>query len=163
MAAAAFDPFRDDAARYEQVSARGAAAGPIANSNVFAWVMQPIARGQSREIAWLMQLGDGGRFVRLTELRRGEPDSVIVCASRSCADVAAAALEGPGRWCILSHDHPTPRWLGGGAWPSVADAELTTAVGRALGRHHRVLLDHVILGDDQHYSFTERQLWQTTR
>ena len=162
MAAVAFDPFSDDRARYDAVAARGASMGPVVDSNAFAWLMEPIRAGQTREIAWLMQLDDGGRFVRLVELRRGEADNVVVCMSRSCADVAAQTL-GPGHWCILSHNHPTPRWQGGGAWPSVADAELTDAVAAALHRRGRTLLDHVILGDDQHYSFRERQLWQTSR
>jgi DNA repair protein RadC len=152
----AFDPLADDRERYARVMDRAARAGPIADSRVFAWVMDPMSRPQRYEIAWLASIDEWGHMTRLEELARGELDSVAVCTSSSCANVAAAAVAGRERWCILAHNHPR-----GFAHPSDADRVLTHSVGEALERRGVRLLDHVILGHDEHYSFTEKRLWQS--
>ena len=154
--AVSFDPNAEDRARYAAVMRRAADAGPIANSGTFAWVMKPIASPQRIEIAWLAHLDDGGHMRRVTELERGGVDSVAVCYSATCADVATTALDGGERYVILCHNHPA-----GWAWPSDADADLFRRVGAAMQRRGLQLLDSVILGHDQHYSFTERQLWES--
>jgi DNA repair protein RadC len=59
---------------------------------------------------------------------------------------------------VLAHNHPN-----GHAWPSDDDANLTRSMGRAAHRQGVALLDHVVLGRDQYYSFKEGQLWQVTR
>jgi DNA repair protein RadC len=160
---AAFDPRSADDARYAAVMQRSGQAGAIANAAAFAWVMEPIARPQRIEIAWLGHLDDYGRMMRVTELERGDHDSVEVCQTPRCSDVALTALDGRERYVILAHNHPR-----GWAQPSDADRALTALVREAMGRRGLRLLDHVILGHDQFFSFNpggawrgEGQLWQT--
>lgn len=139
----------EDRAAYDEVSRR-AAGRPCVSARVFAWIAEPIARIQRREIAWLAALDAGAVLRELRELDRGDRTSVAVCQWAGCGDVAAAACRAGEPYAILAHNHPS-----GYAAPSDADVELTRVVGQALWRRRVLLLDHVILGHDQLYSFQE--------
>ena len=145
-------------ALYNDVARRASEAGPIRNPGTFAWAMAPLVDALRLERAWLAHLDGEAKWMRLTELRRGDEDSVAVCYSRTCGDVAAEALAGDERYVLLAHNHPA-----GWAWPSEADAELTRLVASAMTARGLLLMDHVILSQDQHYSFREGQLWTTRR
>jgi DNA repair protein RadC len=70
-------------------------------------------------------------------------------------DWALACARTPERtpYAILAHNHPS-----GSAWPSEADARLTGEMGGAAARQGLELLDHVVLGRGEIFSFHLRQL-----
>ena len=64
--------------------------------------------------------------------------------------VCAAALGCMASGVILAHNHPS-----GNCMPGVADKEQTMALKRALNVLDIDLLDHIVLGDGEYFSFTE--------
>jgi DNA repair protein RadC len=148
----AFDRRSSAADAVLEVESRGASAGQVPNVVCFAWIMAPLVARERQEVAWVMSLGSQGEFRRVTEIGRGTYDRVDVALPIALR----AAIDAQARYLILAHNHPS-----GLAWPSDEDRELTIALDSAAAETGLVLLDHVVLGDGQAYSFREGQLWQT--
>jgi len=55
-------------------------------------------------------------------------------------------------FCILAHNHPS-----GSAWPSWEDARLTRDMGRVAWSQGVHMLDHVVLGRGEFFSFHHQQ------
>jgi DNA repair protein RadC len=139
-----------DPGAYGEVQRRADVVGAIGSPAAFYWVISPLVAGEHQEVAHVTLLDLYGRFRRVREIGRGTHDQVEV----PIPFALRAALDASCRYLILSHNHPT-----GLAWPSEADAELTEAVESAAYEVDLVLLDHVVLGRGQFFSFREGQLW----
>ena len=64
--------------------------------------------------------------------------------------VCAAAVASMASRVILAHNHPS-----GDCRPGIADKEQTMALRKALDILDIDLLDHIVLGDGEYFSFTE--------
>lgn len=146
-------PRAHDPGQMGEVRAR-ASAGPIGNAVQFYWVMEPLLAGERQEVAHVMLLDIHGRMVRVREVGRGTYDSVEVPIPFALRAALGRRDEGSARYVILSHNHPA-----GWAWPSEDDAELTDAMASAAAEIDLVLLDHVVIGRREVFSFAEDQLW----
>ncbi len=127
--------------------------GPVRDSRVLAFAMAPLTEPETQEAAWMVLLNTHGFFAGQREIARFARDRV---GTDFGVAIEAAAVAG-SRYGILVHNHPT-----GDATPSEADAQLTGDMGRAFEVAGMLLLDHVVMGRGQHYSFRERQLWQVS-
>jgi DNA repair protein RadC len=106
------------------------------------------------ERAWLLLLSRDYYLASEGQIGRGTHNEVEIDL-----DWALACVRLPETpYAILAHNHPN-----GLAWPSVDDENLTRAMGRAAGRQGVQLLDHVVIGRDQYFSFQEGELWQANR
>jgi DNA repair protein RadC len=146
------DAERSTPGELDAVLARAWAAGRVDGPVTFAWCMQPASDGKTREHAWVAVLGPACEMLSISDL--GE-DGRRASVGLDLGDVVEAARRERARYAILAHNHPS-----GDAQPSEQDAALTWAADDAARRQGVVLLDHVVLGAGQVYSFREGRLWQ---
>jgi DNA repair protein RadC len=123
---------------------RAAAIGPVDSPNVVYAILSPRSLRLTKERAWMLLLGPSKLLVVESEIGRGVVDEVEIDL-----DWALACVRRPGTpYCVLAHNHPS-----GSAWPSWQDVRLTREMGRAAWSQGIELLDHVILGRGEFYSF----------
>jgi DNA repair protein RadC len=135
-------------------SAERRRAGTIHSPHAVYQYLAPESMRLKRERAWLLLLSPGYELVTVGTIGEGGPSSVEIDL-----DWALACVRRPETaFCVLSHNHPS-----GSAWPSTDDDNLTQSMASAARRAGISLLDHVVLGRDEYFSFRERRLWQVTR
>lgn len=105
--------------------------------------------GQQREVFTCLFLDNQHRILRCEDLFYGTLDGAAVYPR----EVAVRALQYHAAAVILAHNHPS-----GVAEPSQADRRITERLQAALGLLDIRVLDHVIIGRGQSYSFAESGL-----
>jgi DNA repair protein RadC len=161
MAAAAGDRrpwtrLERDPDEFGQVLARARQLGPITGPEAAAWVMMPRSHREIQECAWIMALDIYCFMLGVTTVARGAVDHVDV--SIPVALAAAVQRGGGARHVVLFHNHPS-----GYAQPSEDDAALTWDTEKAAEDVGLFLLDHVVLGFDEAFSFREQRSWKVPR
>lgn len=101
------------------------------------------------ELFCVLYLDTKHRVIRFEELFRGTIDG----ASVHPREVVRCALRHNAAALIVAHNHPS-----GVAEPSAADNALTRRLREALAMVDIRLLDHLVVGDGEVVSFTERGL-----
>jgi len=89
------------------------------------------------------------RIIEIRELQHGTVDQAVVYPRR----VVEFALDRRARSVIIIHNHPS-----GDSTPSSDDHRITGEIRNALGTVSVSLLDHVIVGTDDHFSFRDAGL-----
>lgn len=140
-----------DRAAYAQIIERARAIGPIRNEHTIYWLLAPVAEAKDEERAWVVLLDTHGYLRGVHQVAQGARDHVAI----SLPDGLRAAVVSGARYLVLVHNHPT-----GDARPSVDDGRLTQDMGRAASTVDLVLLDHVVIGFRQYYSFKGKALWK---
>lgn len=120
---------------------------------VYAY-LGPKAWRLKKERAWLLALTPEYLLANEGVIGEGSETSVEVDLDWALSCVR----RGTAPFCVLAHNHPSGR-----AWPSQEDARLTRAMQAAAARQRCTLLDHVVIGRNEYFSFTEGQLWQVTK
>jgi DNA repair protein RadC len=134
-------------------AAESRAVGTLTNPHDVYAFLSPKSWRMKHERAWLLLLSNGYYLVNVGEIGQGGPRDVEIDL-----DWALSCVRLPETpYAVLGHNHPN-----GAAWPSDADVHLTRAMQRAAARQRVHLLDHVVLGRDQYFSFQEGRLWQVT-
>lgn len=105
--------------------------------------------GRTREIFSVMFLDNQHRVIRCDDLFMGTLDGAAVYPR----EVAVRALQYRAAAVILAHNHPS-----GVAEPSSADQRITGRLVAALGLLDIRVLDHIIVGAGQEFSFAESGL-----
>lgn len=103
---------------------------------------------QEREQCWCLLLKRSRRVidcVRISEGGKSMTEIDIAAVVRRALDTGACSV-------ILSHNHPT-----GNPQPSAADIKLTEKLRRALSTFELSLMDHIIIGENGYYSFSEER------
>lgn len=125
---------------------RGAALNSSADTKLF---LQARLRDRPHEVFCCLFLDNRHRVLAFEELFRGTLNGTAVypreIVKRAMAHNAAAV--------VLVHNHPS-----GAAEPSRADELLTVRLREALGLVDVRVLDHVVVGDGEMVSFSERGL-----
>ena len=103
--------------------------------------------GLRYEVFVCLHLDSQNRMIQFEELFRG----TLNMASVHPREVARSALEKNTAAVILAHNHPS-----GLATPSTADDNITRKLREALDLIGVKLLDHIIIGDGDNYSFAEQ-------
>jgi DNA repair protein RadC len=129
---------------------RGRRVGTIHNAADVYRVLGARAARERVEVAWILLLDTHGTYRGRREIARGAYDHVGLELPEALRPAVVAGC----RYVILVHNHPS-----GSAVPSDADAQLTITVERAADAAGLFLLDHVVLGLNQYYSFRERGLF----
>lgn len=128
--------------------------GTIYSAHTVYGYLAPQSLPLKRERAWLLLLSPAYELVSVGIVGEGVSDSVEIDLDWSLSCVRRPDTP----FVVLSHNHPN-----GSAWPSTDDEALTQSMARAARGANATLLDHVVLGRDQYFSFRERLLWQVTR
>lgn len=105
-----------------------------------------------REEVWVLLLNRAGRITDQFLLGLGGTAAVVMDKKA----VAKVAIEGLAEAVVLVHNHPS-----GSCLPGQADIRQTAEVKKALSLFDIPLLDHVVLGDGEFYSFAEEKVWKS--
>ncbi len=103
-------------------------------------------RDRKKEIFKVLFLDRGNRIVAERDLFQGTVDQAMVHPR----EIVKAALELHASGVVLVHNHPSGR-----TEPSREDQEMTRKVQAALQTVSIRVLDHIIIGDNRHFSFRE--------
>ena len=105
--------------------------------------------GRGHEVFAVMFMDAKNRLVKFEELFRGSLSQTSVYPR----EIVKRALELQAAAVILAHNHPS-----GSAEPSRADEALTETLSKALRLVDVRVLDHVVVGERDAFSFAERGL-----
>ncbi len=106
-------------------------------------------RDLAHEVFCCLYLDNRNRVISFDELFRGTIDGAAVYAR----EVVKQALARNATAVILAHNHPS-----GMAEPSLADELMTRRLREALALVDIRVLDHLVVGDSDCFSFAERGL-----
>jgi len=105
--------------------------------------------GLEHESFRIMFLNSRHGLIQLKEMFRGTIDGAPVFPR----EVVKAALQFNAAAVILAHNHPS-----GHSEPSPADKQITKRLAEALRLVDVRVLDHIVVGGDETYSFAEHGL-----
>lgn len=111
--------------------------------------LQSQLRHQPAEIFSALFLDNQHRLIIYEELFRGTLNAAAVYPR----EVVTAALKHNAAAIIFAHNHPS-----GVAEPSIADRSITKTLTKALQLLDIEVLDHIIIGEGEPYSFAEQGL-----
>ena len=106
-------------------------------------------RDKKREVFKVLFLNKANRITGEQDLFEGTVDETAIHPR----EVVKAALERQATALILIHNHPSGR-----VEPSLEDREITRKLEAACNAVSIKVLDHIIVGDNQYFSFNEQGL-----
>ena len=106
-------------------------------------------RDKKREVFKVLFLNKANRIIDEQDLFEGTVDETAIHPR----EVVKAALERHATTLVLIHNHPS-----GCVEPSLEDREITRKLEAACAAVSIKILDHIIVGDNQHFSFSEHNL-----
>ena len=112
-------------------------------------MMYPLLRDLDSEECWIIYLTNANVCLGKERLSTGGADSTIL----DSRVVLRKACEKKASGIILVHNHPS-----GNAYPSPADITRTKAIKNALQACEMSLVDHVVIGSCNYYSFSDERL-----
>ena len=129
-------------------------AAILGNSQTVVDVLRAEMRDLSRECFWVVYLDAQNRERRAEVLFEGTLTSSAVYPR----EVFKRALENNAAAVIFAHNHPS-----GCVEPSEQDRQITRDLVLAASYMDVQVLDHIIIGANEHYSFADRGLMQEYR
>lgn len=112
-------------------------------------MMYPLLKGLEYEECWAVYLNNANQCLGKDRLSTGGVDSTVldskILIRRACEKKATGV--------ILVHNHPS-----GSAMPSVADINRTKSIRSALKACEMSLVDHVVIGSRNYYSFSDETI-----
>ena len=121
----------------------------VSSPKVVFRMMLPLLRGLDHEECWAIFLNRANYVLGKERMSVGGLESTVV----DVKSILRRALEKKASGVILVHNHPS-----GSAMPGQADIRQTGLLKKALQTCEIQLLDHVIVAEDNWYSFADEQL-----
>ena len=118
----------------------------FSNSVTIADWLRPMAMGTDREHFWLITLDAKNRLIGFHEISTGSLSTSVVHPR----EVAKAAILQSAAAVICVHNHPS-----GDPGPSREDREVTERLYKVMHTLGIRMLDHIIIGEDDHFSFAD--------
>lgn len=115
------------------------------SADIFS-VMQPLLSDLHHEEFWVIYLNKGNRVIERERVSSGGVSGTVV----DIKIILKHALQKLASCIILSHNHPS-----GNIQPSDADISVTRKLKEAAKLMEIAVLDHVIIGDNEYYSFAD--------
>ncbi|MDG1214301.1 MAG: DNA repair protein RadC [Flavobacteriaceae bacterium] len=112
-------------------------------------VLKPVLIGLAHEEFWVLYLDNAHVVLERSLLGKGGFTATVV----DIRLVLQQALKWGAIAMIVAHNHPT-----GNLTPSAADKTLTLKLKDAAKLLDMVLLDHIIVGKNEYFSFADQQL-----
>lgn len=112
-------------------------------------MMYPLLRDLESEECWVIYLNNANVCLGKERLSVGGTESTVLDSKV----VLRKACEKKASGIILVHNHPS-----GNAYPSPADIARTRAIKNALKACEMSLIDHVVIGSSNYYSFADERL-----
>ncbi len=98
---------------------------------------------------WIIMLDNKNRLIDFDQISQGTVDQAVIYPRK----IISRALAREASGIILAHNHP-----GGDPSPSEQDIDLTRRVKQIAGELNLRVLDHIIIAEDNHFSFQERAI-----
>lgn len=128
----------------------GASKRPkITSADVVCRMMYPIVKNLEVEECWAIYLSNTNYCLGKEKLSVGGVEATVLDSKV----LLRKTLEKKASGVILVHNHPS-----GSAFPSTADIERTRVIRNALKACEIALVDHVIIGSRNYYSFADERL-----
>ena len=121
-------------------------APSFASSAAVAAHFRPLLIGKRQEVVIAVFLNGQNQHLGETEITEGTPTQATVYVRR----VIEGALRISAAAVVLVHNHPS-----GNSEPSAGDDDTTDHLQKACKLVGLVLLDHIIVGDTEHYSYSD--------
>ncbi len=118
----------------------------ITSSNVAYKVLQKRLSDLPHEEFWVLILNRANQVVKEEYLSKGGISGTVVDVRLICK----AAIENNASGIVIAHNHPS-----GQLTASEQDKSITKKLKEALKTFEIALLDHLIIGDQQYYSFAD--------
>lgn len=119
-------------------------------SSAKAWEMiQPVFGGLDHEQFWVSLLNQGNIVIKNIMISKGG----ITATSVDPKLIYSLAIEHKASGIIMYHNHPS-----GNIQPSEADKRLTKKVCDIAAIMNTQILDHIIIGDENYFSFADHGL-----
>ena len=118
----------------------------ITSPGTAAQLLMSRMRNETHEKFVVMLLNTKNRVIRIRQIAEGSLTSAVVHPR----EVFAPAVTAHAACILVAHNHPS-----GDPYPSTEDRNLTKALEEAGNVLGIPLLDHIVIGDGQYFSFKE--------
>lgn len=118
----------------------------IRNSMDIAQAMIPHLKGLQHEEFWVMYLNSGRRLICKEKLSTGGTASTVADVKM----IVRSAVEKMAAGIVLIHNHPS-----GDPHPGMEDIRRTAEIRQAAACLDISLVDHIIIGGDKYFSFSD--------
>lgn len=119
------------------------------NSKKIIEYLKPKMILEKFEVLYVMLLNSRLQLIRCIKYSVGSVGETSIPKQKILKD----ALKYGARFLIMSHNHPS-----GDSSPSCDDVDATDSIKAALGMIGVLLLDHIIIGDNEEFSFNDEHL-----
>ena len=109
-------------------------------------IMHPIIKGSMHEECWIIFLNKANKILSKEQMSVGGIDSTTFDSRL----IIKKALEINATGIIIVHNHPS-----GNCTPGRSDILCTNKIKKALETFDLTLIDHIVMGENQYYSFSE--------
>ena len=123
--------------------------GKIKSSEEVASLLMPRLRDLKKEVFKILLLNTQNRLIDIIEIEEGTVDQ----ANPITREIFQKAMQRFATSIICVHNHPS-----GACQPSNEDKDLTHALVQAGKALHIELLDHLIIGDNNYFSFADSKM-----
>ena len=121
----------------------------ITSSRIAYEALQKYLSDLPHEEFWILILNRANKIVKEECISKGGISSTVVDARLICK----SAIENNASGIILAHNHPSGQLV-----PSMEDKTITKKLREALQLFDIALLDHIIVGDQDYFSFGDEGL-----
>ncbi len=121
----------------------------ITSSHVAYQILQKRLSDLPHEEFWVLILNRANQVIKEDYLSKGGISGTVVDVRLVCK----SAIENNASSLVIAHNHPSGQLL-----PSEQDKKITKKLNEALQTFEISLLDHLIIGDQNYYSFADEGL-----
>ena len=118
----------------------------ISSSNDAYTYFKPFIEDLSYEEFWVIYLNRSNRIIDQKKISQGGVAGTVI----DVRIILKHAIENLASSIIICHNHPS-----GNLQPSESDSQITSKLKKAASFHDLQLLDHLIIGDKEYFSFTD--------
>ncbi len=118
----------------------------VTTASIAAERIAPFLRCLDHEECWVLLLDAKNRVADTIRISSGTKGACMIDVPRIAKHAVIAGATG----VILAHNHPS-----GDPTPGMADIKETARLKKALDLFTIHLLDHIVIGDGEYYSFSE--------
>jgi len=119
----------------------------IRSSKTVAEILMPRMRDLKKEVFKILLLNSQKRVINIIEITEGTVNN----ATPIIREIFHRALQAFASSIVCVHNHPS-----GDVYPSKEDRDFTAELCKAGQTIQVKVLDHIIIGDNQYYSFADR-------
>ena len=121
----------------------------LKNLNATVEFLQSVFEGKTHEEFYILFLNAKQELIKFEKITTGSQNEVSI----SCQDIVNKASKYKPNYIILAHNHPE-----GTPIPSANDIKTTNKIVKMLYYHQLMILDHIIIGVDDYYSFSQHNM-----